>query len=242
MRQPARRRRRGLGADFPVGVRTLVGADEFRRRASGAGFALRAPNADSRGGRLTGEASAVPSARRRCRRSGVCASPVRGRRFVVVARRRRRESGSFRAVFAEAGPRARRPAASGSRGSRALRSLDGRVDTAARRSFGFVAARSARVTGLSSGGRQRISTLPRCWTGAASSSSAIRASIVSRCARSSENTRTLMSPCARSATSISCITCGVRPGCPTLTTGRRACACARSSRRRWGTNAIIREV
>ena len=45
--------------------------------------------------------------------------------------------------------------------------------------------------------------------------------IVSRMARSSENTRTLIRPCAFSAASISFWTAGVSPSEPTITTGSR---------------------
>ena len=52
-------------------------------------------------------------------------------------------------------------------------------------------------------GRHSTRSLPICWTGAQSSASAMRVNSDSRSYRSSLNTRTLMSSCAVSATSIS---------------------------------------
>ena len=90
MPQPARLRRRGFGADFPDGGRALSNGggnddDDRRCRAVDAGFGFEVPKADSRGGRLPGEESAVPAAWRR-RTPGACAlSPLRGDRLVVAA-------------------------------------------------------------------------------------------------------------------------------------------------------------
>ena len=115
------------------------------------------------------------------------------------------------------------------------------VVSAASRAFRS-GGRGRRATGSGSGGgagRQSVRTLPRCCTGAASSSAQIRASSASRSSRSSLNTRILMSSCASSVTSISCSTAGVRPCWPIATTGCSGCALARSARRSAGVRVRI---
>ena len=108
--------------------------------------------------------------------------------------------------------------------------------------FTVLAARFAGLTTgfFSSTGRQTINSFPRCCTGAAR---ARRRFAQHRLALGTilENTRTLTSPCALSATSISCITCAVNPCWPMLTTGCSACAFARSSRRCFEVSSIMRE-
>jgi hypothetical protein len=63
--QPARRRRRGFGADFPFGERSASRDDARGRRASLGSFALEPSNPDLRGGRFPGAGSAVSVVRRR---------------------------------------------------------------------------------------------------------------------------------------------------------------------------------
>jgi hypothetical protein len=87
------------------------------------------------------------------------------------------------------------------------------------------------TTGSLGAGRHRMSSLPMCCTGAASSLAQICPSIASRSPRISLNARTLISSCARRLTSISRRTEGVRPCWPIATTGCRWCALARSARR-----------
>ncbi len=72
--------------------------------------------------------------------------------------------------------------------------------------FESAAAAEAASSGC---GRQTISSLPRCWTGAASSSAQMRASAASRAARSPSAQRTLMSSWALRLESISFSTAGV---------------------------------
>ena len=104
----------------------------------------------------------------------------------------------------------------------------------------FLSAATERVGASSSGcGRQTIRSLPRCWTGAASSSLQIRRSTSSRTARSSAATRTLMSSWARRLVSISFSTAGVSPWWPTMTTGWSVCAFARSARRSGGGSVLM---
>ena len=104
----------------------------------------------------------------------------------------------------------------------------------------FLSAATERVGASSSGcGRQTIRSLPRCWTGAASSSLQIRRSTSSRTARSSSATRTLMSSWARRLVSISFSTAGVSPWWPTMTTGWSVCAFARSARRSGGGSVLM---
>jgi len=93
--------------------------------------------------------------------------------------------------------------------------------------FEFTVSAATASTGR---GRQTISSLPRCWTGAASSSAQMRASAASRAARSPSAQRTLMSSWAVSDESISFSTAAVSPWWPMITTGSSAWARARSAR------------
>ena len=66
-----------------------------------------------------------------------------------------------------------------------------------------------------------------CWTGAALSSSASVSQHQVAASRSSENTRTLIKPCALKRGVDSFWTAGVSPSPPTITTGSRWWASAR---------------
>ena len=69
--------------------------------------------------------------------------------------------------------------------------------------------------------RHTIRSLPNCCTGTHASALQICSSKLARSARSSLNTRILISSCAVNATSTSWSTAGVRPCAPMATTGWR---------------------
>ena len=136
------------------------------------------------------------------------------------------------------GPARRAPPAAGAfaapaRGAPVVRRRDGVVVDGL---FVFAVSAATRSSGRA---RQTTSSLPMCWTGAASSSAQIRASAVSRVARSPSAQRTLMSSWAVRQVSISFSTAGVRPWWPMITTGSSAWARARSARRSEGVGVFM---
>lgn len=192
-------------------------------------------------GRRSPNAAGIPATRRRGAPAGGASSAgwrLRGDGAVSSGPEPR---GACRAV-----PRrccAERAPMLGTGGPRRLARLAGAPWVSRRRAGDFAGFSRRRGSGAGFGtGRQRISSLPRCWTGAASRLSQMPARCASRSSRSSECTRTLTSSCAVSATSISCSTAGESPAWPIATTGWSGCARARSSRRCEGVSVIMRRV
>ena len=187
------------------------------------------------------EAGFVPAGRRRGAPAGVAASEYRSRRGEGASSCGDEPRDAWRAAprrcFEECAP------TSGTGGLCRLGPPAGAPGDSRRRPGDFAGFSRRRGSGSGFGaGRQRIRSLPRCWTGAASRLSQIPARCASRSSRSSECTRTLTSSCAPSATSISCSTVGESPAWPIATTGWSGCARARSSRRCDGVSVIMRRV
>jgi hypothetical protein len=80
-------------------------------------------------------------------------------------------------------------------------------------------------------GRHSTTSFPIACTSAAPERASSSVAIDWRASRSSPKMRTLISPCAPSARSVSAITASVRPSLPIMTTGSSSCARARKARR-----------
>jgi len=210
------RRRLPAGSPSPAPVRLDAGAGPVagaRERASGSVFAFaRTPPRPA----FAPVATAGPGGDRFAA-AALPRTPAAGLPF-VPARPALPVAGTF---------------APGARGAPSVRRRDDLVVD------GLFESAAAAAAASSGRGRQTIRSLPRCWTGAASSSAQMRASAASRASRSPSAQRTLMSSWAVSDESISFSTAGVRPWWPMITTGSSVWARARSWRRSEGVGVFM---